>query len=145
MHPVGDPPSVDDWQACREAMVRVLEREVAPAVRPMLQSCPDAIAVGASGTATILARMFIRKDTYERELLDGIEISLPVLRGIREQLWKLPIEQRRAVPGVPPERADVLLVGVAAYELVLDLLGFASVRVSMRGLRFAALMDELTR
>ena len=41
-------------------------------------------------------------------------------------------------PGLPPKRADVILFGAAIYEAVMESFGIATLRVSTRGLRFAA-------
>jgi len=38
-------------------------------------------------------------------------------------------------------RADVILTGVLIYEVVMEEFGFNRLRVSTRGLRFAAVMD----
>jgi exopolyphosphatase/guanosine-5'-triphosphate,3'-diphosphate pyrophosphatase len=48
------------------------------------------------------------------------------------------LEQRRKVPGVPAERADVILPGIAILETILRKFGLPEFQVSTRGLRFAA-------
>jgi exopolyphosphatase/guanosine-5'-triphosphate,3'-diphosphate pyrophosphatase len=55
-------------------------------------------------------------------------------------LWSLPLAERRRLPGLPAERADVALTGAAIYEATMDSLGFAELRVTTRGLRFAAVL-----
>jgi exopolyphosphatase/pppGpp-phosphohydrolase len=42
---------------------------------------------------------------------------------------------------MPKLRADVILTGVAIYEAVMREFHFKELRVSTRGLRFAAVMD----
>jgi len=42
---------------------------------------------------------------------------------------------------VAEETPDVILPGVAIYEAVMEQFGFNELRVSTRGLRFAAAMD----
>ena len=59
----------------------------------------------------------------------------------RKHLWQLPLGRRKEVPGLPRTRADVILTGVLIYEIVMAELGFKELRVSTRGLRFAAVMD----
>ena len=44
--------------------------------------------------------------------------------------------------GLPKKRADVILAGAAIYEAVMRDLGFGELRVSTRGLRFAAVMQS---
>jgi exopolyphosphatase/pppGpp-phosphohydrolase len=48
------------------------------------------------------------------------------------------LAERRDLPGLPANRADVILFGVAIYEAVMETFGIATLRVSTRGLRFAA-------
>jgi exopolyphosphatase/pppGpp-phosphohydrolase len=59
----------------------------------------------------------------------------------RKHLWKLPLAERKEIVGLPKLRADVILTGVVIYEAVMEEFGFKQLRVSTRGLRFAAVMD----
>jgi exopolyphosphatase/guanosine-5'-triphosphate,3'-diphosphate pyrophosphatase len=59
----------------------------------------------------------------------------------RKKLWRLPLADRKEIPGLPKLRADVILTGVVIYETVMEEFGFKQLRVSTRGLRFAAVMD----
>jgi exopolyphosphatase/pppGpp-phosphohydrolase len=59
----------------------------------------------------------------------------------RKHLWKLPLEARKEITGLPKLRADVILTGVLIYEVVMEEFGFKQLRISTRGLRFAAVMD----
>jgi exopolyphosphatase/pppGpp-phosphohydrolase len=58
-----------------------------------------------------------------------------------EHLWSLPLEERKHIVGLPPNRADVILMGVAIYEAIMEKFGFSELRISTRGLRFAAVME----
>ena len=42
---------------------------------------------------------------------------------------------------MPKLRADVILTGVLIFEMVMEEFGFKHLRVSTRGLRFAAVME----
>ena len=57
-----------------------------------------------------------------------------------ERLWSLPLEERKQIIGLPRNRADVILMGVAIYQAVMEEFGFRELRISTRGLRFAAVM-----
>jgi exopolyphosphatase/pppGpp-phosphohydrolase len=43
--------------------------------------------------------------------------------------------------GLPKNRADVILTGVAIYQAVMEQFGFGELRISTRGLRFAVVME----
>jgi exopolyphosphatase/guanosine-5'-triphosphate,3'-diphosphate pyrophosphatase len=57
-----------------------------------------------------------------------------------EQLWSLPLEQRKRLVGLPPNRADVILMGAVVYETIFKQFGFPELRISTRGLRFGAVL-----
>jgi exopolyphosphatase/guanosine-5'-triphosphate,3'-diphosphate pyrophosphatase len=58
------------------------------------------------------------------------------------KLWGLSLAERKNIPGLPPNRADVILIGVAIYSTVMEEFGFSELLVSTRGLRYAALVDQ---
>jgi exopolyphosphatase/pppGpp-phosphohydrolase len=51
------------------------------------------------------------------------------------------LSQRQEIIGLPKTRGDVILMGVAIYEAVMAQFNFTELRISTRGLRFAAVMD----
>jgi exopolyphosphatase/guanosine-5'-triphosphate,3'-diphosphate pyrophosphatase len=59
-----------------------------------------------------------------------------------KRLWGLPLAERKKITGLPKDRADVILPGVVIYEGVMEEFRFQELRVSTRGLRFAAVMDD---
>ena len=56
-------------------------------------------------------------------------------------IFRLPLAERQQIIGLPKKRADVILTGVLIYLEVMEQLGFSELRVSTRGLRFAAVME----
>ncbi len=137
-----DPPTPDDWARCQDRLHRLFEREIGPALGPALERLPERAVqlVGTSGTASILASLAKRLPGFDRNRIEGTCLNRAHLRAERERLWCLPLEHRRNLPGLPPERADVILTGVAIYEAVMGWCDCPDLRVSTRGLRFAALM-----
>ena len=63
------------------------------------------------------------------------------MKAHRKNLWSLPLAERKEIVGLPKLHADVILTGVLIYEAVMEEFGFKQLRVSTRGLRFAAVMD----
>ncbi len=97
--------------------------------------------VGTGGTVSILARMEAHLDQFDRERIEATRLALARVRWHVEQLWRLPLAERQRLVGLPPDRADVILPGAAIYEAVMEEFGFGELRVSTRGLRFAAVLD----
>ena len=144
--PVSDPPKPSELKACQDWLRTFLREEVAPKLTPVLQeqrlrrSGSELQLVGTGGTASILGRMEAQLDSFDRERLERTRLSRAGVREHEQRLWSLPLTQRRQVVGLPPNRADVILTGVAIYAAVMEQFEFDQLRVSTRGLRFAAVM-----
>jgi exopolyphosphatase / guanosine-5'-triphosphate,3'-diphosphate pyrophosphatase len=137
---VSDPPPARQLAECRSFVSDFLNREIRPQLAPALERQPGSQLVGVGGTATILARMAAGMENYDRGMIEAQRISFERVVTRVEHLWSLPLAERQRVPGLPANRADVILMGVVVYEQVMNHFGFADLRVSTRGLRFAALM-----
>src|SRR5207244_4235623 len=118
--------------------------EVQPGLSAALERFPTRPAqlVGAGGTTTILARIMAGSTTFDRERIEGAVLSRHEVGGLLERLWSLSLAERRRIIGLPPNRADVILIGVAICHAVMRQVGFPDLTVSTRGLRYAAVMAE---
>lgn len=142
LHP-SDPPTAMDWQQCDEQLHGIFTQQIQPALAPVLNECSahGTLLVGAGGTTTLLARMHLQMSGFDREQIEATQLDLTHVRQERERLWAMPLAARRQIVGLPPNRADVILFGVAIYERVMTTFGFTNLRVSTRGLRYAALLE----
>jgi exopolyphosphatase/guanosine-5'-triphosphate,3'-diphosphate pyrophosphatase len=144
--PHSDPPTRGEFTACRDWLKNFLQSEVRPKLEPALRRETDSQSagvqlVGTGGTTSILARMEAKLDRYDRERMEAMRLSLEQVKAHRKRLWSLPLAERKEITGLPKLRADVILPGVMIYEVVMEEFGFKLLRVSTRGLRFAAVMD----
>ena len=138
---LSDPPTEEQRESCEREVRRLLETLVRPELEGELQRLqPSLEFVGTGGTTSILARIELRLDGYDRERMEQLSFSLEGLTALKDRLWSLPLEDRKNIPGIPANRADVILTGVVIYEQVMHALGLRRLRISTRGLRFAALM-----
>src|SRR5205085_6843438 len=140
--PVGDPPTTEELTACRQWLQTFLQNEVEPKLQPAMQRegterippsdrvpkaglTPNALRlVGTGGTATILGRMEACLPSYDRQRIEATRLSQQRLRWHVEHLWRLPLEQRKQIIGLPANRADVILTGAAIYEAVMERFAF---------------------
>lgn len=148
--PHSNPPTPGELASCRRWLKEFLQAEVLPKLRPVFSgearsqseaAKPRTQLVGTGGTASILGCMEARLDTFDRQRLEATRLSLQRMRWHTERLWGLPLEERRNTIGLPRNRADVILTGTAIYEAIMQELGFAELRLSTRGLRFAAVSE----
>jgi exopolyphosphatase/guanosine-5'-triphosphate,3'-diphosphate pyrophosphatase len=106
------------------------------------RTIPGVTLVGTGGTTTILARMVHGMTGFDREKIDSTRLSREAILGYMVHLWSLRLAERRKMPGLPPQRADVILMGVAIYEAMMTSFQFPELHVSTRGVRFGALLDQ---
>jgi exopolyphosphatase/guanosine-5'-triphosphate,3'-diphosphate pyrophosphatase len=140
--PHADPPTRSEFNACHDWVKSFLQREVRPLLEPMLKDEPSQVyLVGTGGTTSILARMEKKLDRFDREKIDRTILTFERVQAQRKNLWRLPLAERKEIHGLPKLRADVILLGVLIYEAIMAEFGFKYLRVSTRGLRFAAVMD----
>jgi exopolyphosphatase/guanosine-5'-triphosphate,3'-diphosphate pyrophosphatase len=148
-NPPANPPKAEELLHCRKWVRDFLERDVAPTLNLKqldatglheFKTGNHFVLVGTGGTATILGRMEARLDNYDRAAIEATRLSLERLRWHVEHLWRLPIQERMRIVGLPKNRADVILMGVVIYEAIMETFGFSELRISTRGLRFAAVM-----
>ena len=147
--PHSDPPKSEDLRACSESIREFLSNIVRPQLEPALRreiesrgSKGAVQLVGTGGTTTIMAMMEGQLVAFDRDKIDGVRLSLESVRKHLTRLWSLPLATRQEIVGLPKNRADVILTGVAIYEAVMAVFGFAELRISTRGLRYAAVMNQ---
>jgi len=103
---------------------------------------PDATAVATGGTATT-ARAIYGAGTNRAVDATSSLISVRQLREQLDQIAPLTLEQRRRVPGLPPERADVYPAALATLIAVAETGGLYSYRHSFYNLRYGLAAELL--
>jgi exopolyphosphatase / guanosine-5'-triphosphate,3'-diphosphate pyrophosphatase len=100
--------------------------------------------IASSGTAMNLAEIAMRRD-FKRGLVKGDVLTREQLRANVQLLCALPLERRREVPGINPDRADIIIAGAAILETLMQELNLSELQISDRGLRDGLPIDYLSR
>ena len=108
----------DDVPACAEHV-----RSVLPEIEPRG-------AVGVAGTVTALAALDLGLVEYDAERVHGHALSREAVEEQLERLIALPLEERRRVPGLEPERAPVIVAGAVIVREVLARYGLHALEAS---------------
>ncbi len=141
--PPKDPPTAADLQSVTESVQHLLTTEVAPFLDPYLAQLngEPLVLVGTGGTSTLLARMALKTQIFDADALDRVELGAKAVIERNQQLWQLPLALRKMIRGLPAPKADVILMGSAIYSAVMRHFKIEQMRISTRGLRFAALLE----
>lgn len=102
------------------------------------------LAIGSSGTimnlAEIACRMIHKKSPEKDQVL-----TLEDLRTVVKKLCSLPLEERRKIPGLNADRADIIISGAAILETLMEELQISEIRTNERGLREGLPIDYVSR
>ena len=101
-------------------------------------------AIGSGGTFANLASMVqARRGDQNVGSIQGVRVSAGELEQMLAALQRMTPEQRREVPGLRPERADIIIAGLTVADELLRWVKYPSVTVNRYGLREGLLLEML--
>ncbi|MEJ6010667.1 Ppx/GppA phosphatase family protein [Novosphingobium aquae] len=132
----GEAARIERYAAMRK-LVRDSFADFAQRISPKRLSRPitELRLLGTSGTVTTLASLHLDLPQYDRRAVDGLIVPSQDMRAISEKLSSMSPEQRRELPCIGRERADLVVAGCAILETILDLWPADRLGVADRGIR----------
>ena len=91
--------------------------------------------IATGGATTTLGRMATGK-------ADHAGLTFEEVSGLVAHLNALTLAERRQVPGLPPDRADIIVAGGAVLMFAMEALDAPVLTVSTRNLRYGALLAD---
>jgi exopolyphosphatase/guanosine-5'-triphosphate,3'-diphosphate pyrophosphatase len=128
----------------RRKHVRKLRKLVRKQIREHLpvRAWRGAQLIGSGGTFTNLAGIYLaRQNALTAQTRHGTCVPRVELEHILDWLQAMSLDERRAVDGLNPERADIILAGLAAAAEVAAVLGVQGIVVSAFGIREGLLLE----
>ena len=132
----GDPPAREGMEALARDVRAVIEDAVPADVRERVRA-----AVAVAGTATSAAAIDAGVEPYDPARVEGRVVAAWRLAGISDNLAALPLEERRAIPGLHPDRAPTIVAGMLILAQVLDAFGLDRFEASERDIMWGAAID----
>ena len=131
--------SVRDCRSYARSILATFEREV--------EDFGFDVAIASSGTAETIARMVhAARDDTPLHTFNRFEFTVNELQSVIESLLKKKTsDDRRAVPGLDPARADIIVAGALVLESVADIFGIKRFVFSEAALREGVLLDTIAR
>jgi exopolyphosphatase/guanosine-5'-triphosphate,3'-diphosphate pyrophosphatase len=124
--------------------VRRLRRAVSDGIRAgiPLRDWRGAQIIGSGGTFTNLAGIYLsRQGILTARSVHDAHIPHADLEHILNMLADMTPEERRAVPGLNPERADIIVAGIAVAAEILRRVESREIVVSRYGIREGLLLE----
>ena len=135
-----DPPSAEDLATLQAAVRSILADAIPEDVRAQVTR-----GIAVAGTATSLAAIDQQLDPYDPEKVDGYGLLLEACERMLGELAAVPLEQRREVTGLHPDRAPTIVAGAAILVESIRLFGLDSVEVSEADILHGAALDVASR
>ncbi|MEO8201079.1 MAG: Ppx/GppA phosphatase family protein, partial [Gemmatimonadota bacterium] len=101
-----------------------------------------ATIIGSGGTFTNLGRMAAaRRGNSPANPVHGLTVKAAEVEHLVEWLGHMSPEQRNRVPGLNPQRADIIVAGLAVTASILDWVEARELTISAYGLREGLLLE----
>jgi exopolyphosphatase/guanosine-5'-triphosphate,3'-diphosphate pyrophosphatase len=134
-----DPPSARELDDCGAFTTALLAERVPDDVRDEVGD-----AIGVAGTMTTLAALDLDLEPYDPERIHGHVVSRRTVGQQLDRLASLPLEERRALRGLEPERAPVIVAGVVIVREVLDHFRLEGIEASEKDILHGAALAAAT-
>jgi exopolyphosphatase/guanosine-5'-triphosphate,3'-diphosphate pyrophosphatase len=112
------------------------------AAKAKVQDYGVRLAWGSSGTVINLAE--IASKLFKKNGNGGLALSRKNLKKLAPILCSLSLEERKKLPAINPDRADILIAGAAIMDALMEELGLGEIKISHRELRDGLLVDYLS-
>ncbi len=130
-YPLGDIADPLTLEAMRQWAACVFARDGA-AAREAAQRMGVSNFSGIGGTITTLAAMDLKLSKYDSSRVQGHVLTRAAVEKTLQKLASLPLEKRQQLPGLMPERADIIIGGVVILLEFLLFMGIDQITVSDR-------------
>lgn len=116
----------------RDKLFAMARAALEPSARAALRFPPEDGWVAVGGTFTALAAMELGLKRYEGEKVQGFRLTAEAVQSWLTRLTAMSQEERLKIPGLIPERADIIPFGAAIAAACFDLIEAPSVAISDR-------------
>lgn len=136
---VPPPDGTAEGRTLRYAEMRRLVTEsfapFAERISPVARDAETIRLLGTSGTVTTLASLHLELPQYDRNAVDGLIVPSQSMREISTRLSSMSGADRRTLPCIGDDRANLVVAGCAILESILDIWPAGRLGVADRGIR----------
>ncbi len=101
--------------------------------------------IGSGGTITSLGYMVMNMRRQEYSSVHGYETLRSELVHLLAMLMRRDIKERRAIPGLNPDRSDIIVAGLGVVDELMRFFGANTLLVNERGIREGLIIKCMKR
>lgn len=134
-----DPPDSEKLARSRE----VIRGELHAQLADLRLSAMETTLIGVAGTVTTLLAVEKGLTEYDPGKIHRKVLTDEAIDELLTLFCSMPLDERKDLPGLQPQRADVIIMGTVILQEVMRNHGFTRLLVSDRGVRYGLLYKEI--
>jgi exopolyphosphatase/guanosine-5'-triphosphate,3'-diphosphate pyrophosphatase len=134
-----DPTAANEYRNMRKHVRRGLKTEFPDGAPPV------PFLVGSGGTMTSVAAMTMAIRGEQYGSVHGYEVLRSEVVHLLAMLVRKDLKGRKGVPGLNPDRADIIVAGVTVVDELMDFFGTNLLKINERGIREGLILRALRR
>ena len=134
-----DPITQDEYRRLRKHIRKTLKSAFAG------EDAPVQCLLGSGGTMTSIAAMVMamRKEGYGS--IHGYEVLRSEVVHLLAMLLRKDVKERKSIPGLHPDRADIIVAGVTVVDELMGLFKANLLKINERGIREGLILKGLKK
>lgn len=120
-----DPPGASELERLADDLGRLIAKALEGEQIPEVEH-----GVAVAGTPASLVAVDLRLDPYDPEQVEGHVLRLGTVQHWLSKLSSMPLEQRKQVTGLHPDRAEAIVAGLVILIEIMRTFGLEEVEVS---------------
>jgi exopolyphosphatase/guanosine-5'-triphosphate,3'-diphosphate pyrophosphatase len=136
-HIKSDPISDKNWRKLQKEIERLITKRVG---KPPFKV---KTMIGSGGTFTTLAEVAEAEREGDQGSVHGYRLDTTKAGEILDRLRRASLEERQQMPGLNPDRADIIVAGIASVLGLANRLGCRVIRINEGGVREGLLLSMI--
>jgi exopolyphosphatase/guanosine-5'-triphosphate,3'-diphosphate pyrophosphatase len=134
-----DPVNQKEYLRLRRQIRKTLKAAFAP------EEIPVHCLLGSGGTMTSIAAMVMSMRNEEYGSIHGFEVLRSEVVHLLAMLLRKNLKERKSLPGLHPDRADIIIAGVTVVDELMGLFKANLLKINERGIREGLILKGLKK
>ena len=109
------------------------------------EELPVQCLLGSGGTMTAIAAMVMAARKEEYGSIHGYEVLRSEVVHLLAMLLRSSLKERRSIPGLNPDRADIIVAGVIVVDELMEMFKANLLKINERGIREGLILNSLKK